>query len=57
LRIGDGDHRIVETRLHMRHAGRDVLFFPAANARFLFDHDLVPHLTNSMERFNAPAAF
>src|SRR5664279_747548 len=32
LRVGDGDHRVVERRIHMRHARRDVFAFAPADA-------------------------
>src|SRR5664279_2995679 len=32
LRVGDGDHRVVERRIHMRHARRDVLAFAPTDA-------------------------
>src|SRR5262249_58451682 len=44
LRVGDGDHGIVETCVHVGDAGGDVLLFPAANACLVFGHALFPHL-------------
>src|SRR5208337_1237887 len=41
LRIGDGDHRIVERRVHVGDAGRDVLAFAAADSGRFFGHELV----------------
>src|SRR5215510_874497 len=45
LRVGDGDHSVVEACMHMSDAGGDVLFLAAANARFVFGHALFPRFT------------
>src|SRR5271165_6607978 len=38
LRVGDGDGRVVERRVHMRHAGGDVLALAAADAGGFLAH-------------------
>src|SRR5262249_39659768 len=38
LRVGDGDGRVVERRVHMRHAGGDVLALATANAGGFLAH-------------------
>ena len=38
LRVGDGDHRVVEAGVHMRDAGSDVLAFPPAEALGCLSH-------------------
>src|SRR6202008_2073797 len=38
LRVGDGDGRVVERRIHMRDAGGDVLAFATADARGFLAH-------------------
>src|SRR5262249_45290587 len=43
LRIGDRDHRVVERGVHVRHAGRDVLFFASANTGGFFTHNNPRH--------------
>src|ERR1700712_2795138 len=44
LRVGDGDHRIVEAGVHMRDAGGDVLALAALNALRFTCHDARPDL-------------
>jgi hypothetical protein len=39
LRVGDGDHRVVERRAHMRDARGDVLAFATTNACCFLGHD------------------
>src|SRR6201999_2888833 len=41
LRVGDGDHGIVERRIHMRHARRDVLTFAPADAGGFLTHSQI----------------
>src|SRR5215469_11568368 len=38
LRVGDGDHRVVEGGVDVRHAGRDVLAFALTDAGNFFAH-------------------
>src|SRR3546814_2800607 len=42
LHVGDRDHRVVEARVHMGDAGRDVLLLAAAHTRLRFGHIPVP---------------
>src|SRR4051812_29402416 len=44
LRVGDGDGRVVERRIHVRDAGCDVLAFAAAYASGFLAHYLKPFL-------------
>src|SRR6195952_2584957 len=48
LRVGDGDGRVVERRIHVRDAGRDVLALTAANAGgFLAHSKTFPVISNA----------
>src|SRR5262249_15964153 len=38
LSVGNGDHGVVEGRVHMRDSGSDILAFAAANAGGFFAH-------------------
>src|SRR3954466_8584013 len=38
LDVGDGDHRVVEARVHVRDAGTDILAFATPNARGFLAH-------------------
>src|SRR5206468_10190062 len=42
LRVGDGDHRIVEAGVHVGDAGGDVLALPSAKALRCLSHVVVP---------------
>src|SRR6476620_5213146 len=46
LRIGDGDHGVVETCMHMSDARGDVFLFPAANACLVCGHAYSRIFTN-----------
>jgi hypothetical protein len=48
LRVGDGDGRVVERRIHVRDAGGDVLAFAAAYAGgFLAHSKTFPVISNA----------
>src|SRR4030095_14626825 len=50
LRIGDGDHRIVEAGVHMRDAGSDILPLAPANALRFTCHVRNPDPSSSVHR-------
>src|SRR5216684_1152119 len=54
LRVGDGDGRVVERRIHVRYAGRNVLALAAAYAGGFLAHS--ENLTNNLNAAVMPAA-
>src|SRR5215216_5600477 len=48
LRVGDGDHRVVEARIHMRYAGSYVLALTAAHAGCVFGHSFPSTANNEV---------
>src|SRR5215210_6737201 len=50
LGVGDGNHRIVEARIHMRDAGGDVLAFASTDAGGFLSHTLSPFAARSRDR-------
>src|SRR4029078_9804880 len=57
LRVGDGDHRVVEARVHVGHARSDVLLLAATNPRLVLGHVLIPLLQTDAGRSESSAAF